>query len=151
MGKFMEWRATNPNGESVQYVFDKTTKGKNIRTEIQRIEENIREVPGEVHRFGLAEDGFSEQSKSVFLPLQAADVLAWQWSHFMMSQSRPGSTGRFYDPSQMVELFEPGRYDCGWVERKHFQKWAADVYEHESSGAASAFLASRPVNSKKAL
>jgi len=151
MGKFMEWRIKDPNRESVQYIFDRSPKGKNIRTEIQRIEDNIRQVPGEIERFGLSEDGFSEQSKSVFIPLQAADVLAWQWSHFIVAERGTEGTGDFYDRSQMAELFEAGRYECGWIEGENFRKWAEDVYAHESEGATSAFLASRPVDSRKKL
>lgn len=151
IGKVVEWRLKHAGGSGVQYIFDRTTKGKGIRAEIQRIEENIRKIPGEIERFGLTNDGFSEQSKSAFLPLQAADVLAWQWCHFMMSETEGAHLGAFYGRWQMAEIFDPKRYSCGWVEGKHFRKWAEDVYEHESSGAGSAFLASRPVNSRNNL
>jgi hypothetical protein len=147
IGKFMEWRLRCAKGSKVQYFFDRNTKGTNIRTEIQRIEETIRKIPGDIERFGLTEDGFSEQSKSNFRPLQAADVLAWQWSHFMMAKSGLGNPGSFYGPWQMIDIFDPKRYDCGWIERKNFQKWVSEVYEHESDGAMSAFLANSQVDS----
>jgi hypothetical protein len=150
IGKFMEWRLRHAKGAGIQYVFDRSTKGKNIRTEIQRIEDNIRKIPGESEKFGLSKDGFSEQSKSTFLPLQAADVLAWQWCQFMMSQSRVGKSGSFYGEWQMAEIFIPKQYDCGWVERRHFQKWIDDIYKHETDTGISANLANQ-VDSRTSL
>jgi hypothetical protein len=145
LGAFVQWRQKCAKNARVRYIFDQNTKGKNIRTEIQKIEANVRKIPGEIQRLGMSHDGFTERSKRIFSQLQAADLLAWQWSHFMMSETGTDGLGPFYGRWQMKEIFNAIRYDCGWIQARQFRKWVADVYEHEVSNGVSSFLANTNV------
>jgi hypothetical protein len=85
-------------------------------------------------------DGFSEQSKKIFKPLQAADVLAWQWGRFMIVEKGVDTASSFYRKSQMADLFDKRRYACGHINRDQFRKWVHDLYEDEITHGTSAFF-----------
>lgn len=72
-----QWRARHGYTEPLQYVFDRMSKGSG---DINDTVFNIALTGGAaaVQRYGIAKDGWSFQDKSIVVPLQAADIWAWE-------------------------------------------------------------------------
>jgi hypothetical protein len=82
LGNVYQWRRKYGYKEPVQFVFDQMTKGSG---EINAIFEHaLEEGPEKALLHGISREvGWSFQSKSQVLPLQAADILAWESLHYM--------------------------------------------------------------------
>jgi hypothetical protein len=84
MAQVLKWRRKYGYREPIQFVFDQMSKGKG---EINAIfEKALNEGDEQALVHGISrEAGWSFQSKSEVVPLQAADVLAWESLHDMRS------------------------------------------------------------------
>jgi hypothetical protein len=71
------WRARHRYTEPLQYVFDRMSKGSG---DINDTVFKPVVLGGEagLQRYGIGKDGWSFQDKSVVIPLQAADIWAWE-------------------------------------------------------------------------
>jgi len=77
MGKILKWRMRHNYRGPIQYVFDRMSKGTG---EIGAAFEMALEEGDDRAMFehGIFKDGWSFQDKAVVLPLQGADILAWE-------------------------------------------------------------------------
>jgi|SRR6185437_6021515 len=75
------WRERSSISRYIQYVFDYEKPGTAKHTEISSLMGNMH--PSWRDFFGLDVGGYSFQSKKLFKPLQAADILAWQIHNYM--------------------------------------------------------------------
>jgi hypothetical protein len=81
LGKVLKWRRKYGHTEPIEYVFDEMSKGKG---EINAVfERALSEGADQAQVFGITKGGWSFQSKSTTLPLQAADILAWESYNYM--------------------------------------------------------------------
>jgi hypothetical protein len=79
-----EWRkgrggAGDLSDEPFQYVFDRMSQGK---PEIDNLFDDLVRF-GLAKEFGIEAGGWSYQNRATFLPLQAADILAWEGYTYM--------------------------------------------------------------------
>jgi hypothetical protein len=86
MANVSKWRLKYGHKEPIQFVFDRLTKGKG---EIDAIfEAALKEGDEQALTHGISRDiGWSFQDKAKILPLQAADMLAWESLHYMQKVS----------------------------------------------------------------
>jgi hypothetical protein len=79
LGILQEWYAKHGNGKAIQYIFE-NRKGMG---KVKQLWEVLGEYPEQAKKMGaspLASDGMSFQSPKCFKPLQAADILAWNFN-----------------------------------------------------------------------
>ena len=76
----------------VHYFFDRMSKGKS-KAEIKKLMQSLFEDPRLSKRFGLADGGWAFENKLYFLPLQAADILAWNGYRYMLNCQMPSLSG----------------------------------------------------------
>jgi len=88
MAKVLKWRTKYGHKEPIKFVFDQMSKGKG---EINAVfEEALREGDEQALLHGISRDpGWSFESKGTTLPLQAADILAWETLHYMQKVYLP--------------------------------------------------------------
>jgi hypothetical protein len=87
LGKVLKWRKRHGHTEPIQYIFDEMSKGKGeINAVFERV---LSEGAEQMQAFGVAKGGWSFQSKSAVLPLQAADILAWESYNYMQKTYLP--------------------------------------------------------------
>lgn len=72
-----KWRAKHGYTEPLQYVFDRMGKGSGDITE-SVFKPALLGGEAAIQRYGIAKDGWSFQDKSIAIPLQAADIWAWE-------------------------------------------------------------------------
>lgn len=87
MGRVIRWRYKFGRTDvPLQYVFDRVSKGKG---EIDAVFNRAlsESAEGSLRDMGLTPAGWSFQDKAQFVPLQAADILAWEALHFMRKAS----------------------------------------------------------------
>jgi hypothetical protein len=123
MGLLDIWRQRYSITDPMQYVFESGSLGQH---QLESIWDNILKHPGSEKKYGLVKDGVQFQSKKLFKPLQAADILAWQMQNHMrrtvmigrdsndiklihpgfltLRNNRPMDLG-FYSPKQVQEAF----------------------------------------------
>jgi hypothetical protein len=75
------WRERSSISHPIQYIFDYEKPGTPKHTEISGLMGNMH--PSWQAIFGLDTGGYSFQSKKLFKPLQAADILAWQIHNYI--------------------------------------------------------------------
>jgi hypothetical protein len=82
MAKVFKWRMEYGHKEPVKFVFDQMSKGKG---EINAVfEEALKEGDEKALLHGISRDvGWSFESRDTTLPLQAADIFAWETLHYM--------------------------------------------------------------------
>lgn len=82
MAKVLKWRMKYNHTEPIHFAFDQLTKG---RGEIDAIfNEALKEGDSRALAHGISrEAGWSFQSKARVLPLQGADILAWESLYYM--------------------------------------------------------------------
>jgi hypothetical protein len=106
MGRIIRWRRDFGRMDGLRYVFDRVSKGKGeIDAIFQRhLSETSSASLGDL---GLSHGGWSFEDKAKFMPLQAADIFAWEALHFMRSASAHGEN--FKPRRSYLELREiPG-------------------------------------------
>jgi len=87
LGKVLKWRRKYGHTEPIQYIFDEMSKGKGeINAVFERV---LSEGADQAQAFGINKGGWSFQSKSAVLPLQAADILAWESYNYMQKVYLP--------------------------------------------------------------
>ena len=82
LGMIGDWRLGSGVTLPVKYFFDRMGKGKG---EIISFWDDIDSFQWKEDIFGMEEDGYSFENKAKFLPLQAADILAWQMNWHMQN------------------------------------------------------------------
>jgi len=82
LGRVIRWRLRYGHREQLRYVFDRLSKGKGeIDAVFERSLSDSSE--GALADVGIVRGGWSFEDKSKFIPIQAADLLAWEALHFM--------------------------------------------------------------------
>jgi Protein of unknown function (DUF3800) len=86
MGRLVRWRIQHGYTHPIQFVFDRVSKGKG---EIDMVFNRALSEGAEsaLAGMGIEEGGWSFEDKSQFIPIQAADVLAWEALHHMKTFS----------------------------------------------------------------
>lgn len=74
--RIAEWRTRSGISIPMRYVFDWEMQGSEKRQEISAIWDKMLKHWEPV--FGMEVDGYSFEKRDKFIPLQAADILAWQ-------------------------------------------------------------------------
>ena len=117
MAKILKWRMKYRHKEPIKFVFDQMSKGKG---EINAVfEEALREGDEKALLHGISRDaGWSFESKDKTLPLQAADILAWETLHYMQKTYLPSGK----DPMRksyraLVGISEPGYHSRDTLRR----------------------------------
>jgi hypothetical protein len=83
MGAIRDWRERYGITLPMQYVFDWTTD-ESLKAEVSAPWNNIPNRDEWLRWYGIEDPkGFSFQEKAFFKPLQAADILAWQFNNHM--------------------------------------------------------------------
>jgi hypothetical protein len=83
MGAIRDWRERYGITLPMQYVFDRTNDEK-VKAEITAAWKNIPNSKDWLNWYGIEDSGgYSFQSRANFKPLQAADILAWQFNSHM--------------------------------------------------------------------
>lgn len=123
MAKVLKWRMKYKYTEPIQFVFDQLTKGKG---EIDAIFEDALEEGDEqalVH--GISRDaGWSFQNKAIVLPLQGADILAWEGLYYMKNSYVSGAKMR-----KSFKTLLDGPVQEGLHDGNSLRKWVAHVRE----------------------
>jgi hypothetical protein len=83
LARVRRWREKYGHTGPVQFMFDRMTKGHG---EIMKVfEQSLEEGEEQALTFGISKDGYSFQDRAVILPLQAADILAWETLRHMQA------------------------------------------------------------------
>ncbi len=83
MGAIRDWRERYGITLPMQYVFDWTTD-ENLKAEVSAPWKNISDRDEWLRWYGIEDPkGYSFQDRGLFKPLQAADILAWQFNSHM--------------------------------------------------------------------
>lgn len=87
MGRLLKWRRLRGHKGSIQFVFDQMSKGKG---EIDKVfEQHLSDSHAPALDVGIVEHGWGFQDKRIVLPLQAADILAWETLWYMQNVLLP--------------------------------------------------------------
>jgi hypothetical protein len=108
IGRVINWRREFAHTGPLQFVFDRVSKGKGEIDEVfnRSLSENAESALSDS---GIERGGWSFQDKSQFIPIQAADVLAWEALHHMKKFSTHGD--QFKPRRSYLELQKiPGMY-----------------------------------------
>jgi len=101
MSHINEWRHTLHDSQPYSYVFDQMGKGKN---EINRFFEDMVGNNLTIH-FGIEESGWSFQDRRQELPLQAADMLAWESYKYIRDQQPENARRSFQSILHGVQVY----------------------------------------------
>lgn len=86
-----EWKATHVYGSgSVEYIFDRMSEGK--REIVGLMDDLSKHELGQY--VGLEPGGYSFENKADVLPLQSADILAWNGHRYVRDCQLPASHGQ---------------------------------------------------------
>lgn len=117
--QLQEWMRYAHYHEPMQYVFDRMSN-LNSQNEINTVFNDLHQY-GVHGNFGIEPGGHSFQNRKVFVPLQAADIIAWESFTYMKrhvyggkderdrfkslaSGVRDGIRGRFYDANTLPDV-----------------------------------------------
>jgi hypothetical protein len=123
MAKVLKWRMRYGYKDPVKFVFDRMSKGAG---EINAIfEQALKEGDEKALAHGISREvGWSFENKSKFIPLQAADILAWEALYHMrrvfLAHSQTARRKSFQALSE--RLTEGGYHDSDSM-----RKWVAHV------------------------
>jgi hypothetical protein len=122
MAKVLKWRMKYGYKEPIEFVFDQMSKGAG---EINAIfEKALKEGDEAALIHGISRDaGWSFQSKTKVVPLQGADILAWEaLYHMQKAFLARGKTERKSFQALIETAMDPGYHDCDTL-----RKWVAHV------------------------
>jgi hypothetical protein len=125
IGLLEEWRQQYKVSSPMQYVFDRGSLGQK---QIEQIWNDYSSHPTARSKYGIVPGGVMFQDKSMFKPLQAADILAWQMQNHMrrtvmvgksindrehpgfrqLQENHPMNLG-FYSTKQLRNVFDTAR------------------------------------------
>jgi hypothetical protein len=127
MGKVAKWRKRHAYKEPVQFVFDRMSKG---RGEIDAVFELALKEGEEkaLRENAIQKNGWSFANKAEVLPLQAADILAWETLRYM--QKVYLATEKESVRKSYKELIEVGM-DPGYHNRETLKALIAHIKERE--------------------
>lgn len=121
LGAIETWRRQFSISNPMQYVFESGTLGED---QLRRVWKDCLLYPENAQRYGIVPDGVQFQSKKLFKPLQAADILAWQVQNFMrrivMSGHGPNNRRRAHKGFLMLRDNRP--MDIRFYSRAQMQK-----------------------------
>ncbi len=106
-----------PPSDEVTYVFERGSKGAE---QIRKVFQSNRELSEQRKKYRLGSLRFED--KRDYLPLQAADILAYEI--YKESQRMPGKKQSRYPLQIMAELPHNGRYGWGRLDDNEIQKFA---------------------------
>lgn len=120
LGKVLHWRAQHGHQFPITFMFDRMTKGSGEIDDVFR--RHLKE--GSAKDLGLFKGGWGFYDKGVVLPLQAADILAWEtlWHMRNVVVSRTKKTPRKSFQSFLKNM----PFDCGW----HDNESLKSLYAH---------------------
>jgi hypothetical protein len=124
MGQLVKWRQKYNYQEPIQFIFDRMGKGKG---EINSVFESILKEGEDkaAYYHGITRGlGWSFQNKDVFLPLQAADILAWESLHYMQKVFLPEKKEK---PRKSALTLFNGISEPGLHDKETLQKLIAHV------------------------
>jgi len=128
MGRILKWRSKYGYKDGIQFVFDQMSKGTG---EINAVFEQALREPKEIAlEHGIYEGCWSFQSKRTQLPLQAADILAWENFHYMQKVILAESKEQ--PRRSYVALAERAFEELGFYERESLRKLVAHVRQRTS-------------------
>ncbi|MGH2510483.1 MAG: hypothetical protein ACRDHZ_24170, partial [Ktedonobacteraceae bacterium] len=134
LGLLEAWRMKYRVALPMQYVFDRGSLGE---WQLKEIWDKYSQDEEAKQRYGLSDDdGVSFQSKNVFKPLQAADILAWQMHNHMRKVIARGC-----QPHEEFALSHPGfrllrdrqSLDLGFYSAKQTQDFFAKTKRHHEA------------------
>jgi hypothetical protein len=82
LGRVIRWRSEYGRTGPLQFVFDRVSKGKGEIDEVfnRSLAENAESALSDT---GIVRGGWSFEDKAQFIPIQAADILAWEALYFV--------------------------------------------------------------------
>lgn len=108
LGRVIRWRSEYGRKGPLQFVFDRVSKGRGEIDEVfnRALSENADSALSDM---GIVPKGWSFEDKAQFIPIQAADILAWEALHFMKQSSVYGD--QFKPRRSYLELLKiPGMH-----------------------------------------
>jgi hypothetical protein len=119
MAKVLKWRMKFGHNEPVQFVFDQLSKG---RGEIAAVfEEALKEGSEKALAHGITrETGWSFRNKAEVLPLQAADIFAWEALRHMQKVHLPEIKE---NPRKSYAALVDRASDEGFHNKESLRKW----------------------------
>lgn len=134
MGFLDTWRQRYSISEPMQYVFESGSLGQH---QLERVWSDCLKHPGSMAKYGIVQDGVHFQSKKLFKPLQAADILAWQMQNHMrrtVTQGRDPNDIKFVHPG-FFALRNNRPMDLGFYSHEQIKKAFANTKEfHRKNG-----------------
>jgi hypothetical protein len=129
IGLIWRWRMRFGIKEPMQYVFDNVNKGpKQIRAQIGQIWEDVHSDSAVREKYGLQElDGSLFQSKKLFRPLQAADLLAWHMHDYMINCVAHGKDKLHDARPSFLDLTHERPRDLGWFTGPQLVKYFEEM------------------------
>jgi hypothetical protein len=100
LGLLANWRLEHKIEGPMQYVFDRGSLGE---PQIKQVWDDSSLYGELAERYGIASNGVMFQDKTIFKPLQAADILAWQMQNHMRRTVMVGKNP--HDPKLAHEGF----------------------------------------------
>ena len=123
LAKVLKWRMKYGYKEPVQFVFDQISKGTGDIGAV--FEMALKEGDEQALVHGISrETGWSFQSKAVILPLQAADILAWEALRHMQKVYLPESK---QSPRKSYLALVERAMDKGYHDRETLRNWVAHL------------------------
>ena len=121
MGAIRNWRMRYGIALPMQYVFDRMTDPK-AKAEITIMWADIGNPENWSQWYGIdSPDGYSFQDKSLFKPLQAADILAWQQNSHMRNVILKGLDEHAHTHRNFRILREDQEMDLGFLTEAQFR------------------------------
>jgi hypothetical protein len=117
--------------EPISYVFEKGTRGATGEL-LDTLTKYAKPQSDSVHRYGLQPGRFSFQQKNKTVPLQAADILAWETCHQMRNvvfASDPKPPRQSYRA-----LRREGHAEVFFIQRHQIEKWVTQTRALEATG-----------------
>jgi len=105
LGKVKNWLQHYYGSQPIQFIFDRMTKGSGDINAV--FEQAVREGKARALVHGIYEGGWLFENKAVVLPLQAADILAWEalrymQKSFLTNEEEPRKSYRALQESPMM-------------------------------------------------
>jgi hypothetical protein len=122
MGRLLRWRKKYNHTEAIQFVFDRMSRGKG---EVDRVfEHHLVDGKGAALEVGIEKGGWGFGDKAMIVPLQAADILAWETLWFMKNVVLPPPADK-KQPRKSYRALLKTPYEHGYHDQESLSKLVA--------------------------
>lgn len=137
IGLVEEWRVSQGIKEPIEYIFDRMAE-RPSKHEIDSVFEQAADMNDSLHNFGIYKGCHSFRDKTEFLPLQAADMLAW--SIYQRALHHDSGKPVHQVARETYDYFYTRGLAAGSPTRTQLEDWLESEHEYRRQGVKSVIV-----------